>query len=137
MSEVCPPLRGYPDYLIKPTCLQISSMAFSLRSLKMTLFSSNRLRPSASMETIRGPNSLTWQCHRVSGIPRSRHWASTISSTSVAATTALPAGKTQWMAPNSLQARSVLGLISGSGEWYCFRGIGMGKYKGNFILFCD
>lgn len=28
-------------------------------------------------------------------------------------------------------------LISGSGEWYCFRGIGMGKYKGNFILFCD
>ena len=77
--------------------------------LYMTLFSSNRLRPSASMETIRGPNSLTWQCHRVSGIPRSRHWASTISSTSVAATTALPAGKTQWMAPNSLQARSVLG----------------------------
>lgn len=28
-------------------------------------------------------------------------------------------------------------LISGSGEWYFFRGIGMGKYKGNFILFCD
>ena len=28
-------------------------------------------------------------------------------------------------------------LISGSGEWYFFRRIGMGKYKGNFILFCD
>ena len=27
-------------------------------------------------------------------------------------------------------------LISGSGELYCFRGIGMGKYKGDFILFC-
>ena len=64
-----------------------------------------------SMETIKGPNSLTRQCHRVSGIPRSRHWASTISSTSVAATTAFPAGNTQWIALKFLQAYSVFGPI--------------------------
>ena len=63
------------------------------------------------MDTIRGPNSFTRQCHNVSGIPRSLHCASTISSTSVAATTAFPAGKTQWIAPNSLQARSVFSFI--------------------------
>ena len=28
---------------------------------------------SVSMDTIRGPNSLTRQCHSVSGIPRSLH----------------------------------------------------------------
>ena len=85
-------------YLIKLTCLQISSIALSFLSLKITLFSSNKLRPSVSMDTIRGPNSFTRQCHNVSGIPRSLHCASTISSTSVAATTAFPAGKTQWIA---------------------------------------
>ena len=63
------------------------------------------------MDTISGPNSLTRQFQSVSGIPRSLHSAATISSTSVAATTAFPAGKTQWMAPNSLQARSVFSFI--------------------------
>ena len=62
-------------------------------------------------ETIRGPNSLTLQFQRVSGMPRSFHCASTISSTSVAATTAFPAGNTQWMAPKSLQARSVFSFM--------------------------
>ena len=63
------------------------------------------------MDTIKGPNSFTRQFHKVSGIPRSRHSALTISSTSVAATTAFPAGNTQWIAPKSLQARSVFSFI--------------------------
>ena len=64
---------GLNSYLIKLTCLQISSIAFSFLSLKTTLFSSNRLRPSVSIDTISGPNSFTRQCHSVSGIPRSLH----------------------------------------------------------------
>ena len=63
------------------------------------------------MDTISGPNSFTWQCHKVSGIPRSFHCASTISSTSTAATTAFPAGNTQWIAPKSLQALSVFSFM--------------------------
>ena len=60
------------DYFIKLTCLQISLIALSFFSLKITLFSSNRFRPSVSMDTISWPNSFTRQCHKVSGIPRSR-----------------------------------------------------------------
>lgn len=60
---------------------------------------------------ISGPNSLTRQFQSVSGIPRSLHSARTISSTSVAATTAFPAGNTQWIALNSLHARSVFSFI--------------------------
>ena len=63
------------------------------------------------METMSGPNSFTRQFQSVSGIPRSLHSARTISSTSVAATTAFPAGNTQWIALNSLQARSVFSFI--------------------------
>lgn len=59
-------------YLMKPTCLQISAVAASFLSLKITLFCSNRLFPWVSMETISGPNSRTRQFHRVSGMPRSR-----------------------------------------------------------------
>ena len=63
------------------------------------------------MDTMRGPNSLTRQVHNVSGIPSSRQLADSISSTSVAASTALPAGNTQCSAPKSLQARAVSGPI--------------------------
>lgn len=62
--------------MIKETCLQISVTAASLRSLKHTLFSSNMLRPFASMETMSGPNSFTLQHHRVSGMPSSSQWCS-------------------------------------------------------------
>ena len=71
--------------MIKETCLQISATAASLRSLKRTLFSSNMLRPFASMETMSGPNSFTLQHHRVSGMPSSSQWCSAMRSTSVAA----------------------------------------------------
>ena len=100
----------YPNYLIKLTCLQISSVAASFFLLYSIFLSSKRLSPFASIETISGPNSFTRQFQSVSGIPRSLHSALTISSTSVAATTALPAGNTQWIAPNSLHARSVFSL---------------------------
>ena len=63
------------------------------------------------MDTINGPNSFTRHVQSVSGIPSSRQLALSISSTSVAANTALPAGNTKCKAPNSLQARSVFGPI--------------------------
>ena len=44
-------------------------------------------------------------------MPRSLHSARMISFTSVAATTALPAGNTQWMAPKSLQALAVFSFM--------------------------
>ena len=61
------------------------------------------------MDTIRGPNSFTSQHHSVSGMPSSSQWCAAIRWTSVAATTAQPAGKTQWMALKVLQAYSVFG----------------------------
>lgn len=59
--------------------------------IKYNLIFLKQVSSSVSMDTISGPNSLTRQFHKVSGIPRSRHSARTISSTSVAATTAFPA----------------------------------------------
>ena len=96
-----------PDYLIKLTFWHISSATISLRWLKIILFCSNRLFPWVSMETINGPNSFTRHTHSVSGIPRSRHWASSISSTHTAATTAQPAGNTQCSVLCSAQPSSV------------------------------
>ena len=56
-----------------------------------------------------GPNSLTLKVHKVSHMPNSLQLADSTFSTSVAASTALPAGNTQCNAPKSLHARVVSG----------------------------
>ena len=58
-------------YFMNLTLGYIAFLASSFLSLNVTLFCSKRLSPLASIDTIRGPNSLTLQHHNVSGIPSS------------------------------------------------------------------
>ena len=65
-----PPVFMY-IYFMNLTLGYIAFLASSFLSLNTTLFCSKRLSPLASIDTIRGPNSLTLQHHNVSGIPSS------------------------------------------------------------------
>ena len=79
----------------KRSDMVIKSEKNYLKHIKQSGYRSYHLIIYYTVDTIKGPNSFTRQFHKVSGIPRSRHSALTISSTSVAATTAFPAGNTQ------------------------------------------
>lgn len=87
-----------------------SSLA-SAAFLRSFFYHSNRLSPWVSMETMSGPKCVIRKAHSVSGIPRSRYWVSSTSSTAVAAMTALPVGKTRCRAPCVRQPVSVPGSI--------------------------
>ena len=96
---------------MNPTCGAILWNACSFLCSKAILFSSNRFLPDISIETISGPNSFTLHHQSVSGMPSSSQKCPATYSTSIAAITAQPAGKTQWIAPYCRHAFCVCDAI--------------------------